>query len=374
MGCPARRLRPEQSARYARRQPSGNRLPTLAIPWLCSPVSSTTTDHGAAPAPGKPATLADIASVCGGRRLHRLPRAREPGSRQRGHPHAHRAGRSRARLRRERPGQVTGLRTHRHDRDLRLRHHQPVLLRHHPRHAEAAEGGRLPSAAGRHRGVGRHRGRHGARAAPVVRRRDPVGVAALRPSAHRAVDRVPARRDQPADARVCRACSSTRPPASARRSSTWSRSGTGTSPTPPVPTRRGPTRAGGARSSPRASGTTCAWTRVGPFSPKRGAGAAAADAVLNSGATACVAFNDLLAIGILERLRDRGCARARRPLGGRLRRHLRRRLLRSAAHDADRADRAGREARRHRAAVATGCPGGGLRGPPSVRRRRCRRT
>ncbi len=47
-------------------------------------------------------------------------------------------------------------------------------------------------------------------------------------------------------------------------------------------------------------------SRVGPFSPKKVAGAAAADAVLNSGATACIAFNDLLAIGMLMRLRERG--------------------------------------------------------------------
>ncbi|MDR6867112.1 LacI family transcriptional regulator [Microbacterium resistens] len=46
--------------------------------------------------------------------------------------------------------------------------------------------------------------------------------------------------------------------------------------------------------------------RVGPFSPRKNAGAAAADAALNTGATACVAFNDLLAIGMLMRLRERG--------------------------------------------------------------------
>lgn len=45
--------------------------------------------------------------------------------------------------------------------------------------------------------------------------------------------------------------------------------------------------------------------RLGPYSPKRQAGAAAADAVVNSKATACIAFNDLLAIGMLERLRQR---------------------------------------------------------------------
>ncbi|WP_010205930.1 LacI family DNA-binding transcriptional regulator [Salinibacterium sp. PAMC 21357] len=46
--------------------------------------------------------------------------------------------------------------------------------------------------------------------------------------------------------------------------------------------------------------------RLGPFSPKQVGGAAAADAVINSGASACVAFNDLLAIGMLARLHDRG--------------------------------------------------------------------
>lgn len=46
--------------------------------------------------------------------------------------------------------------------------------------------------------------------------------------------------------------------------------------------------------------------KVGPFSPKKAAGAGAADAVVNSGATACIAFNDLLAIGMLMRLRERG--------------------------------------------------------------------
>lgn len=46
--------------------------------------------------------------------------------------------------------------------------------------------------------------------------------------------------------------------------------------------------------------------RLGPFSPKKFAGAAAADAVLNAGVTASIAFNDLLAIGMLMRLRERG--------------------------------------------------------------------
>jgi DNA-binding LacI/PurR family transcriptional regulator len=46
--------------------------------------------------------------------------------------------------------------------------------------------------------------------------------------------------------------------------------------------------------------------RIGPFSPIRESGTAAADALINSGATAAIAFNDLLAIGMLTRLAERG--------------------------------------------------------------------
>ena len=45
--------------------------------------------------------------------------------------------------------------------------------------------------------------------------------------------------------------------------------------------------------------------RTAAFAPKITSGAAAADALLNSGATAAIAFNDLLAIGMLVRLRER---------------------------------------------------------------------
>jgi LacI family transcriptional regulator, repressor for deo operon, udp, cdd, tsx, nupC, and nupG len=58
-------------------------------------------------------------------------------------------------------------------------------------------------------------------------------------------------------------------------------------------------RAAAARIRLRAS-------RIGPFTPTFAAGAAAADAVLNSGASACLAFNDLLAAGIVRRLQQRG--------------------------------------------------------------------
>lgn len=48
--------------------------------------------------------------------------------------------------------------------------------------------------------------------------------------------------------------------------------------------------------------------RLGPFSPTVDHGAAAADVGLASGATALVAFNDLLAIGVLRRLERLGIA------------------------------------------------------------------
>ncbi|MDQ0820782.1 LacI family repressor for deo operon, udp, cdd, tsx, nupC, and nupG [Arthrobacter sp. V4I6] len=46
--------------------------------------------------------------------------------------------------------------------------------------------------------------------------------------------------------------------------------------------------------------------KLGPFAPKTQAGAAAADAAVHSGVTACITFNDLIAIGMLQRLRERG--------------------------------------------------------------------
>jgi DNA-binding LacI/PurR family transcriptional regulator len=46
--------------------------------------------------------------------------------------------------------------------------------------------------------------------------------------------------------------------------------------------------------------------RIGPFPAERLSGSAAADAFVNTGASACVVFNDMLAIGMLTRLRERG--------------------------------------------------------------------
>jgi DNA-binding LacI/PurR family transcriptional regulator len=48
--------------------------------------------------------------------------------------------------------------------------------------------------------------------------------------------------------------------------------------------------------------------RCGPFDPTLDGGPAAADVGLASGATALIAFNDLLAIGVLRRLGERGVA------------------------------------------------------------------
>ena len=45
--------------------------------------------------------------------------------------------------------------------------------------------------------------------------------------------------------------------------------------------------------------------RIGPFTPTVSQGGAAADGALNAGATAIVAHNDLLAIGVLQRLAQR---------------------------------------------------------------------
>ena len=47
-------------------------------------------------------------------------------------------------------------------------------------------------------------------------------------------------------------------------------------------------------------------TRIGPFNPKPDSGAAAADVLWHSGATAGIAFNDMLAIGMLQRFIERG--------------------------------------------------------------------
>lgn len=45
---------------------------------------------------------------------------------------------------------------------------------------------------------------------------------------------------------------------------------------------------------------------LGPYPPTRASGAVAADALMMTEATACIAFNDLMAIGMLQRLQSRG--------------------------------------------------------------------
>jgi LacI family transcriptional regulator len=54
----------------------------------------------------------------------------------------------------------------------------------------------------------------------------------------------------------------------------------------------------------RARGLRC--EPAGPFPPTVQAGAAAADAAIHLGVTACIAFNDLIAIGALRRFAERG--------------------------------------------------------------------
>ncbi len=58
------------------------------------------------------------------------------------------------------------------------------------------------------------------------------------------------------------------------------------------------------RKAARRRGVSC--HRIGPFAPTRQAGAAAADAAVLRGVTACLFFNDLLAIGALQRFAERG--------------------------------------------------------------------
>src|SRR3954447_64582 len=123
--------------------------------------------------------------------------------------------------------------------------------------------------------------------------------------------------------RGCPAWSPTRRTAAGRSSSTSRRSATRRSPTWGG---RGPPGAPGPRSIAYLAGPSAAWSdgerwralsvaaqaagvavvRCGPFPPTLDGGPAAADIGLSTGATALVAFNDLLAIGVLRRLADRG--------------------------------------------------------------------
>ena len=75
------------------------------------------------------------------------------------------------------------------------------------------------------------------------------------------------------------------------------------SPSSASPVNSEPTKAGPAAAAEERGVDVC---RLGPFAPKTQSGAAAADAAVHSGVTACIAFNDLIAIGMLQRLRERG--------------------------------------------------------------------
>ncbi len=64
------------------------------------------------------------------------------------------------------------------------------------------------------------------------------------------------------------------------------------------------TRWAALKEAAEGAGTTA--RRIGPFTPKVSQGGAAADGALNDGASAIVAHNDLLAIGVIQRLTQRG--------------------------------------------------------------------
>ena len=66
----------------------------------------------------------------------------------------------------------------------------------------------------------------------------------------------------------------------------------------------GARRWAGLRAAAKARGMTA--ERFGPYSPTLAGGPAAADAVLHAGATAVVCHNDMLAIGLMRRLAERG--------------------------------------------------------------------
>jgi len=66
----------------------------------------------------------------------------------------------------------------------------------------------------------------------------------------------------------------------------------------------GARRWAGLRAAAEDAGVTA--TRFGPYAPVLAGGAAAADAALAAGATAVVAHNDMLAIGVMQRMAHRG--------------------------------------------------------------------
>ena len=87
---------------------------------------------------------------------------------------------------------------------------------------------------------------------------------------------------------------------------------------------------------------------IGPGSPTLDGGAAAISRVVASGATAVVAFNDLMAIGLLRAAVERGIAVPSQLSITGLRRHLRQRPHHSGHHDrAHAAGRGGERAVRH---------------------------
>ena len=213
------------------------------------------------------------------------------------------------------------------------RHHQPAPVRADPRGGDAGGGGGLHAGARRQPGPS---GAGGRARGPAGRHRwtgscwRPAGGPTTSSSSCAAAARS---RCTTGSSRASRAWSTTRTTAAARSSSTWSRWATARWPTSAARATRGPRTSGGRRSPPTPAARGRRSSRLGPFPPTLEGGVAAADVGLAAGATALVAFNDLMAIGVLRRLEQRGVAVPERDVGGGPRRHLRRRLLPPAAHD-----------------------------------------
>ena len=298
----ARRTEPDVSAP----QPCGNRLPSFAN--VCSAAGMRPCTAGPDGATGRsPSTTSPRVTGVAASTVSRA--LDQPGRVNAATRRADRGRRPRAELRAQHPG--AGADAPAGPAPIAragLRHHQPVLLRHHPRHPACSS---RPPATPSCSIDTEDSGELETELLHKMRRSLDGAILAASRLTDRAWPRSPQRsRWSPSTATsaACRASSSTPRPASARPSSTSSRWATATSPTCPGPRRPGPTRPAGTRMRGRADRHGLDVRRVGPFPPGRRSGSAAADAVLNTGATACIAFNDLLAIGMLH-----PPARARRP-------------------------------------------------------------
>ena len=192
----------------------------------------------------------------------------------------------------------------RDDRAGHLRRHQPVLLRDHPRRRDGGRRGRLHDAARRHPGVGsagaggdwsgrcrRSRASCSATLADVGLGHPDDGQADARWSCSTgAVAEVPS---------VVTDNAARHPP----RGRAPGRAGPrARSPTSPVRRHRGPTACAGGRCARRRSSWTCASAGSGPYRADRRGRAGRGRGPAQAPATAVVAYNDLMAIGLMRGL------------------------------------------------------------------------